>query len=123
MDADMLLITDNGRPVALAGIMGGQNTEISDHTVNVLLESACFKGTGIRKPARKLALRSDSSIRFEKGSDVNGVIYAVNRAAALMQELGRRASGGRNMRLLPCPPPCRRSPYDRSGSIIYWGPL
>lgn len=88
LDAEMLLITDNGRPVALAGIMGGQNTEISDLTVNVLLESACFKGTNIRKSGRKLALRSDSSIRFEKGADINGVIYAVNRAAALIQELG-----------------------------------
>jgi phenylalanyl-tRNA synthetase beta chain len=88
LDADMLLITDNGRPIALAGIMGGLHTEINPHTVNVLLESACFKGTGIRKTARKLALRSDSSTRFEKGSDVDGVTYAVNRAAALMQELG-----------------------------------
>jgi len=88
LDAEMLLITDNGRPIALAGIMGGQNTEISDQTVNVLLESACFKGTNIRKSGRKLALRSDSSIRFEKGSDINGVVYAVNRAAALIQELG-----------------------------------
>ncbi|PKM77087.1 MAG: phenylalanine--tRNA ligase subunit beta [Firmicutes bacterium HGW-Firmicutes-15] len=88
LEADMLLITDNGRPVAIAGTMGGQNTEITDHTVNVLLESACFKGTSIRKTSKKLALRSDSSIRFEKGSDINGLIYAVNRAAALMQELG-----------------------------------
>ena len=88
LDPEMLLITDNGRPVALAGIMGGQNTEISEQTVNVLLESACFKGTNIRKTARKLALRSDSSMRFEKGADINGVIYAVNRAAALIHELG-----------------------------------
>jgi len=88
LDANMLLITDNGRPVAVAGTMGGQNTEINDNTVNVLLESANFKATSIRKTSRKLGLRSDSSIRFEKGSDVNGVVYAANRAAALMQELG-----------------------------------
>lgn len=88
MDAGMLLITDNNRPVALAGVMGGQNTEINDNTVNVLIESACFYGVGIRKTARKLALRSDSSMRFEKGVDINGVIYAANRAAQLMQELG-----------------------------------
>ncbi|CFX54049.1 Phenylalanine-tRNA ligase, class IIc, beta subunit [Syntrophomonas zehnderi OL-4] len=88
LDEEMLLITDNDRPVALAGIMGGQNTEINENTVNVLLESACFKRTGIRKTSRKLALRSDSSVRFEKGTDINGVIYAVNRAAYLMQELG-----------------------------------
>lgn len=87
LDKDMLLITDDGRPVALAGIMGGQNTEISSDTVNVLLESACFYGVGIRKTSRKLALRSDSSMRFEKGADVNGLIFALNRAADLIQEL------------------------------------
>ncbi len=87
LESEMLLITDNGIPVALAGVMGGQNTEINDKTVNVLLESACFHGVGVRRTARKLALRTDSSMRFEKGADVNGVIYAVNRAAALMQEL------------------------------------
>ncbi|HRW12002.1 MAG TPA: phenylalanine--tRNA ligase subunit beta [Syntrophomonas sp.] len=87
LDKEMLLITDDGRPVALAGIMGGQNTEISDDTVNVLLESACFYGVGIRKTSRKLALRSDSSMRFEKGADVNGLIYALNRAADLIQQL------------------------------------
>ena len=87
LDSEMLLITDNGRPVALAGVMGGQNTEIGDETVNVLLESACFQGAGIRKTSRKLALRSDSSVRFEKGADVNGLIYALNRAADLIQQL------------------------------------
>ncbi len=89
LEAQMLLITDNGRPVAIAGTMGGQNTEITDNTVNVLLESACFKNTSIRRTSKKLALRSESSIRFEKGSDINGLIYAINRAAALMQELGQ----------------------------------
>ncbi|NLV20499.1 MAG: phenylalanine--tRNA ligase subunit beta [Syntrophomonadaceae bacterium] len=87
LDQDMLLITDNGRPVALAGIMGGQNTEIGEETVNMLLESACFHGVGVRKTSRKLALRSDSSIRFEKGSDINGLLYALNRAADLIQKL------------------------------------
>ncbi len=88
LDTEMLLITDNGRPVALAGVMGGLNTEITDNTVNVLLESACFNGVCIRKTSRKLALRSDSSVRFEKGADVNGLIFAINRATDLMQELG-----------------------------------
>jgi len=88
LDRDMLMITDDGHPVALAGIMGGQNTQINENTVNVLLESAYFKGTAIRRTARKLALRSDSSVRFEKGIDINGVIYASNRAAALMAKYG-----------------------------------
>jgi len=87
LEDNMLVIADGDKAVALAGIMGGQNTEINDHTTSVLLESANFLYTSIRKTSRKLALRSDSSVRFEKGADVNGVIYAVNRAAQLIQEL------------------------------------
>jgi phenylalanyl-tRNA synthetase beta chain len=87
LDQNMLVITDGTKPVALAGVMGGLNTEINENTTTVLLESACFLGTNIRRTSHKLALRSDSSIRFEKGTDINGVIYAVNRAAALIQEL------------------------------------
>ncbi|MEN6349854.1 MAG: phenylalanine--tRNA ligase subunit beta [Syntrophomonas sp.] len=87
LDENMLVITDGERPVALAGIMGGENTEIRDDTTDVLLESANFLGSNIRKTSRKLALRSDSSARFEKGADIEGVIYAVNRAAQLIQEL------------------------------------
>ncbi|MDD4775210.1 MAG: phenylalanine--tRNA ligase subunit beta [Syntrophomonas sp.] len=87
LNGDSLLITDDGHPVALAGVMGGQNTEIGADTVNVLLESAYFQNIGIRRTSRLVGLRSDSSIRFEKGTDVNGVVYAVNRAAYLLQEL------------------------------------
>jgi phenylalanyl-tRNA synthetase beta chain len=89
LDDQMLLITEGGRGVALAGVMGGQNTEISDETTSVLIESANFLRTSIRRTSSRLGLRSDSSIRFEKGADVNGVIFALNRAAALMQELGQ----------------------------------
>lgn len=85
---DTLLITDNGRPVALAGIMGGQNTMINDDTRNILLESACFQNTSIRRSSHKIGLRSDSSVRFEKGTDPNGCVFALDRAAMLMQELG-----------------------------------
>lgn len=87
LDEDMLLITDAGVPVALAGVMGGLDTEINDQTTDVLLESACFSGTCIRKTARRLALRSESSMRFEKGTDINGTIYAASRAAQLLQDL------------------------------------
>ncbi len=88
LDLDSLVITDGVRPVALAGIMGGLNTEITDSTTDVLIESAHFLYSNIRRTSRKQGLRSDSSIRFEKGTDPNGVIYAVDRAASLMQELG-----------------------------------
>jgi len=87
LDSEMLVITDSRRAIALAGVMGGFNTEIKDDTRDVLIESAWFLGPNIRRTSRRLALRTDSSQRFEKGTDINGVIYAVNRAAALMQEL------------------------------------
>jgi len=87
LDSDMLVITDGRRAIALAGVMGGFNTEIKNDTRDVLIESAWFLGPNIRRTSRRLALRTDSSQRFEKGSDINGVIYAVNRAAALMQQL------------------------------------
>ncbi len=95
LDEDMLVITDGSRPVALAGVMGGLNTEIHDATVDVLLESAWFLGPNIRRTSRKVGLRSDSSMRFEKGTDINGVIYAANRAAMLIQQLaeGEVAAG------------------------------
>lgn len=89
LQTDMLAITDGKEPVALAGVMGGLSTEINEKTRNVLLESANFLGTSIRKTSRKLALRSESSMRFEKGLDINGVIYAVNRAAQLLQDLAQ----------------------------------
>jgi len=87
LDMDSLFITDGIQPVALAGVMGGLNTEINDDTTDVLLESANFHNTNIRRTAHKLALRSDASMRFEKGADPNGVIYALDRAAQLIQEL------------------------------------
>ncbi|MGI5911896.1 MAG: phenylalanine--tRNA ligase subunit beta [Syntrophomonadaceae bacterium] len=87
LDGDMLMITDGNNPVALAGVMGGLNTEIHDDTVDVLLESAWFLGSNIRRTSRKLGLRSESSMRFEKGTDINGVLYAVDRAAMLIQQL------------------------------------
>ncbi len=87
LDEDMLVITNGEKPIALAGVMGGENTEINDQTRVVLLESANFLATNIRKTSKQLGLRSDSSTRFEKGVDPNGVIYAVDRAAQLIHEL------------------------------------
>ncbi|HNX29259.1 MAG TPA: phenylalanine--tRNA ligase subunit beta [Syntrophomonadaceae bacterium] len=87
LDEEMLVITNGEKPIALAGVMGGENTEINEQTTMVLLESANFLATNIRKTSRKLGLRSDSSIRFEKGVDPNGAIYAANRATQLIHEL------------------------------------
>ncbi len=85
-----LLICDGKRPVALAGVMGGANTEVSDNTKNILLESAYFDPSAIRKTSRKTGLKSESSYRFERGVDPNGITKALDRAAELIGEL----SGG-----------------------------
>ncbi len=87
LDEEILVITNGEKPIALAGIMGGENTEINEATTTVLLESANFLGTNIRRSSRKLGLRSDSSIRFEKNVDPNGVLYAADRAIQLIHEL------------------------------------
>jgi len=81
-----VLICDNERPVAIGGIMGGLNSEVSETTVDILLESAYFLPTRISRSAKKLGLISEASQRFERGADPNGVIRAIDRAAALMAE-------------------------------------
>ncbi|MBD2867571.1 phenylalanine--tRNA ligase subunit beta [Paenibacillus arenilitoris] len=89
LEPHMLLITDGNSPIGLAGVMGGANTEVTDGTVNILLESARFDGGTIRKTSRQLGLRSDASIRFEKEVDPARVIPALDRAASLIAELAQ----------------------------------
>ena len=88
LDSEMLMICDGEKPIAIAGIMGGLNSEVSGTTTNILLESACFNPVSIRKTARKLNLATDASYRFERGVDPDGTINALNRAVELMCELG-----------------------------------
>lgn len=94
--AGSLYICDGSKPVALAGIMGGMNSEISDETTTVLLESAYFAPTGIRKTAKSIALQSDSSYRFERGIDPNITAHAAKRCANLIMKLsdGAEIVGG-----------------------------
>lgn len=87
---DDLLICDGKKPVAIAGIMGGLNSEVHDGTVNVLLESAFFDATGIRRSSKRLGLQTEASRRFERSADPNQVLAALDRAAMLIREI----SGG-----------------------------
>src|SRR5690554_5645692 len=82
-----LLITDAKKPIALAGVMGGKNTEIDNNTVDVLLESAVFEPLTVRNTYSRLNLRSESSLRYEKGVDPNRALYALIRAAKLLEDL------------------------------------
>ena len=84
---DALMICDGSKPIALAGIMGGLNTEVKETTTRVLLESAYFTPTGILRTAKKVGIRTESSQRFEKGVDPEGVPRALNRAAQLIAGL------------------------------------
>ncbi len=84
---DTLMICDADQPVAVAGVMGGMNSEVSDSSTNILLESACFNDVSIRRTARKLNLATDASYRFERGVDPEGTINAMNRAVDLLCEL------------------------------------
>jgi phenylalanyl-tRNA synthetase beta chain len=86
LTSQMLLIADETKAVALAGVMGGQNSEINLNTVDVLLESACFKPQNIRATSKKLELRTESSYRFERGADIGICDWASRRAAQLILE-------------------------------------
>jgi phenylalanyl-tRNA synthetase beta chain len=92
---EMLLIADETKGIALAGVMGGANTEINNATVDVLIESAYFNPVNIRRTSKLLGLRSDASYRFERGADVNICDWAGQRAAQLILETagGRLAEG------------------------------
>jgi phenylalanyl-tRNA synthetase beta chain len=87
LSEEMMVIADRKNPVAIAGVMGGLDSEVKDKTKNVLIESAWFNGANVRKTALNLALRSEASTRFEKGVDPAGLLRAAQRAAALIQEI------------------------------------
>lgn len=87
LSADDLLIRDKAKGIAIAGVMGGQNTEVTDSTKNILLESAYFQPTSIRKTSKRQGLQTDSSKRFERGADPNNVLKALDRAAMLIQQI------------------------------------
>lgn len=88
LDHDILMICDAQKPVAIAGIMGGENSMITDDVHTVLFEAATFNGPNIRKSAKRIGLRTDASNVFEKGLEPHNAEDAINRACQLMQELG-----------------------------------
>jgi phenylalanyl-tRNA synthetase beta chain len=88
LDPEMLMICDGEKPVALAGVMGGLNSEIESGTTNILLESAYFDPVSIRKTSKKTGLNTDASHRFERGADPGGTVTALKRAMQLIAEIG-----------------------------------
>ncbi len=88
MDSSVLMICDGEKAVGIAGIMGGENSMITDSVKTMLFEAACFDGTNIRLSSKKIGLRTDASGKFEKGLDPNNALDAINRACQLIEELG-----------------------------------
>lgn len=88
MDDSVLMICDGEKAVGVAGIMGGENSMITDNVQTMLFEAACFDGTNIRLSSKKIGLRTDASGKFEKGLDPNNAMDAINRACQLIEELG-----------------------------------
>ncbi len=87
LDDSVLMICDGKKPVGIAGIMGGENSMITDDVKTMLFEAACFDGTSIRLSGKKIGLRTDASAKFEKGLDPNNAMEAINRACQLIEEL------------------------------------
>ncbi len=95
LDASMVMVCDGEKSSAVGGIMGGLHSEITDATVNVMIESAYFAPSSIRRTAKKLSITSDAAYRFERGVDMETVVFAADRAAELIQKVagGQIASG------------------------------
>ena len=118
---DMLVIADDKRPVAIAGIMGGKDTEVSESTRHILLECAQFEPRQVRRTSKATGIASDSSYRFERGVDPEGVELASKRAVKLIKDLaeGEIAKGAIDI---------RSERYERKklhselkGLTKYWG--
>ncbi len=136
LDQDILMINDAEKEVGIAGIMGGENSKITDHVKTVLFESACFDGTNIRLSAKRLGLRTDASGKYEKGLDPNNAEAAINRACQLIEELGCGEVVGGMIDVCAKKPEPRRIPFhpekinkllgtnvSREEMISYFGPL
>ena len=120
LDPSMLLITDPRRPLGIAGVMGGADSEVSASTTRVLLEAAYFHPASIRRTSRALGLKTDAAYRFERGADIDAVVDASVRAAALIRELagGRIARGMIDVYPRPHTPPRLRLRTSRVRRVV-----
>ena len=120
LDSEVLLINDSKKAIGLAGIMGGENSMITDSVSTMLFESATFDGTNIRKASKRIGLRTDASGKFEKGLDPNNAIDALNRACQLVEELGAGQVVGGTIDVYPSPKQQERLPfeYDKINAML-----
>ena len=112
MDSSMLMICDAEKAIAIGGVMGGENSKITDDVKTMVFESACFNGTNIRLTSKKLGLATESSAKFTKGLDPNTALEAINRACQLIEELGAGEVVGGCVDIYPDPRGEGRVPFD-----------
>ena len=112
LDRDVLMINDGEKEVGIGGIMGGENSKITDDVKTMVFEAACFDGTNIRLSAKRLGLRTDASGKFEKGLDPNTALEAVNRACQLVEELGAGEVVGGVIDIYPVKREAKKIPFD-----------
>ncbi|WMJ89644.1 phenylalanine--tRNA ligase subunit beta [Anaerocolumna sp. MB42-C2] len=120
IDSSILMICDAEKPVGIAGIMGGENSKITDDVKTLLFEAACFNGTNIRLSGKKLGLRTDAAAKFEKGLDPNTAMEAINRACQLIEELGAGEVVGGAVDIYPEVRQSKRIPfnYERTNKLL-----
>ena len=112
MDDQVLMIRDGEKAVGIAGIMGGENSMITDDVKTVLFEAACFDGTNIRLSGKKVGMRTDASAKFEKGLDPNLAMEAMDRACQLIEELGAGEVVGGAVDIYPVKKEGTRIPFE-----------
>lgn len=112
LDSTVLMIRDGEKAVGIAGIMGGENSKITDEIHTMVFESACFDGTNIRLSSKKVGLRTDASGKFEKGLDPNNAQAAIDRACQLIEELGAGEVVGGMIDVYPEKRECKRIAFE-----------
>lgn len=112
LGSSVLMIQDGEKAVGIAGIMGGENSKITDDVKTMIFEAACFDGTNIRLSSKKVGLRTDASGKFEKGLDPNNAGAALNRACQLVELLGAGEVVGGMIDVYPVKGECREIPFD-----------
>jgi phenylalanyl-tRNA synthetase beta chain len=107
LDAEMLVIADRDRAQAVGGVMGGADSEVSSATATIVLESAYFKPSSVRRTSKRLGLKTEASSRFERGGDISGQVVAIQRAIALMQLTNSGEAVGSIVDRFPRPRPAQ----------------
>ena len=112
LDDSVLMICDGKKAIGMAGIMGGENSMITDDVTTMLFEAACFDGTNIRLSGKKVGMRTDASAKFEKGLDPNLAMEAMDRACQLIEELGAGEVVGGAVDIYPVKKEGTRIPFE-----------